>query len=53
MIRDWANSRYIARLAYWSVNRDRPCPGGGVTSDCSVISQTTWQFTSITADFTG
>ncbi|MGX1273469.1 carbohydrate binding domain-containing protein [Streptomyces phaeoluteigriseus] len=52
-IRDWANSRHIARLAYWSVNRDRPCPGGGVTSNCSGISQTTWQFTSITAGFTG
>lgn len=24
-IRDWANSHHIARLAYWAVNRDRPC----------------------------
>ncbi|MEV7072174.1 carbohydrate binding domain-containing protein [Streptomyces sp. NPDC093990] len=52
-IRDWANSRHIARLAYWAVNRDRPCPGGGVVSNCSGISQSTWQFTSITAGFTG
>jgi len=52
-IRDWANSRHIARLAFWSVNRDRPCAGGGVTSNCSGISQNTWQFTSITAGFTG
>ncbi|GLP70768.1 hypothetical protein TUSST3_73880 [Streptomyces sp. TUS-ST3] len=52
-IRDWANSRHIARLAFWSVNRDRPCPGGGVTSNCSGISQSNWQFTSITAGFTG
>jgi hypothetical protein len=52
-IRDWANSHHIARLAFWSVNRDRPCPGGGVVSNCSGISQTTWQFTSITAGFTG
>jgi hypothetical protein len=52
-IRDWANSRHIARLAFWSVNRDRPCPGGGVTSNCSGISQSDWQFTSITAGFTG
>ncbi|MFE1315588.1 carbohydrate binding domain-containing protein [Streptomyces sp. NPDC058755] len=52
-IRDWANSHHIARLAYWSVNRDRPCPGGGVVSNCSGISQSTWQFTSITAGFTG
>ncbi|MFF2379407.1 carbohydrate binding domain-containing protein [Streptomyces sp. NPDC058108] len=52
-IRDWANSHHIARLAYWSVNRDRSCPGGGVVSNCSGISQSTWQFTSITAGFTG
>jgi hypothetical protein len=52
-IRDWANSHHIARLAFWSVNRDRPCPGGGVTSNCSGINQSNWQFTSITAGFTG
>ncbi|KUO10214.1 carbohydrate binding domain-containing protein [Streptomyces sp. DSM 15324] len=52
-IRDWANTHHIARLAYWAVNRDRPCPGGGVVSNCSGISQSTWQFTSITAGFTG
>ncbi|MFF1296676.1 MULTISPECIES: carbohydrate binding domain-containing protein [unclassified Streptomyces] len=52
-IRDWANSHHIARLAFWSVNRDRPCPGGGVVSNCSGISQSNWQFTSITAGFTG
>jgi len=52
-IRDWANSHHIARLAYWSVNRDRPCPGGGVVSNCSGIDQSDWQFTSITAGFTG
>ena len=52
-IRDWANSNHIRRLAYWSVNRDRPCPGGGVVSNCSGISQNNWQFTSITAGFTG
>ncbi|WP_163513493.1 chitinase [Fodinicola acaciae] len=52
-IRDWANSHHLARLAYWAVNRDRPCPGGGVVSNCSGISQSNWQFTSITAGFTG
>ncbi|MGW4026496.1 carbohydrate binding domain-containing protein [Streptomyces sp. NPDC005009] len=36
-IRDWANSHHIGRLAFWSVNRDRP----------------NWEFTSITAGFTG
>jgi hypothetical protein len=52
-IRNWANTNHIARLAFWSVNRDRPCPGGGVVENCSGISQTTWQFTQITAGFTG
>ncbi|MFJ5260293.1 carbohydrate binding domain-containing protein [Streptomyces sp. NPDC088387] len=52
-IRDYANSRHLARLAFWAVNRDRPCPGGGVVSNCSGIAQNNWQFTSITAGFTG
>ncbi|MEW1640552.1 MULTISPECIES: carbohydrate binding domain-containing protein [unclassified Streptomyces] len=52
-IRDWSNTHHIARLAYWAVNRDRPCAGGGVVSNCSGINQSTWQFTSITAGFTG
>ncbi len=51
-IRDWADARHLARLAFWSVNRDRPCPGGGVRSDCSGIDQPTWEYTRITAGFT-
>ncbi|MFG2090379.1 MULTISPECIES: cellulose binding domain-containing protein [unclassified Spirillospora] len=50
-IRDWAASHGLSRLAYWSVNRDRPCPGGGVTSNCSGIDQQEWEFTRITAGF--
>ncbi|MFF7985805.1 carbohydrate binding domain-containing protein [Streptomyces sp. NPDC007901] len=52
-IRDWSNAHHIARLAFWSVNRDRGCAGGGVVSNCSGISQNNWQFTGITAGFTG
>ncbi|MBW8795260.1 MAG: carbohydrate binding domain-containing protein [Streptomyces sp.] len=52
-IRDWGNSHHIARLAFWAANRDRGCAGGGVVSNCSGISQSDWQFTSITAGFTG
>jgi hypothetical protein len=48
-IRDWAKSKGLARLAFWSVNRDRGCPGGGVTSNCSGIAQQDWEFTRITA----
>ncbi|WP_202638795.1 cellulose binding domain-containing protein [Bailinhaonella thermotolerans] len=50
-IRDWAKARGLTRLAYWAVNRDRPCPGGGVTSHCSGIAQADWEFTKITAGF--
>jgi hypothetical protein len=50
-IRDWAKSKGMARLAFWAVNRDRPCPGGGVVSNCSGISQPDWEFTRITAGF--
>ncbi|OLF05342.1 chitinase [Actinophytocola xinjiangensis] len=50
-IRDWAKTRGLARLAYWAVNRDRPCPGGGVVSNCSGIAQPDWEFTRITAGF--
>jgi hypothetical protein len=51
-IKNWAQARHIPRLAFWSVNRDRPCPGGGVQSACSGIAQNNWDFTRITAQFT-
>ncbi|WP_369373488.1 chitinase [Promicromonospora sp. Populi] len=50
-IRDWASSHGLTRFAYWAVNRDRPCPGGGVTSNCSGINQANLEFTRITAGF--
>jgi hypothetical protein len=50
-IRDWASSNGLGRLAFWAVNRDRPCAGGGVQSNCSGIDQPEWEFTRITAGF--
>jgi hypothetical protein len=50
-ITGWAKSNKIARLAFWSVNRDRGCPGGGVQSACSGIAQNDWDFTKVTAGF--
>jgi len=50
-IRDWAESHGLARLAFWSVNRDRGCAGGPLSSDCSSIAQPDWEFTRITAQF--
>ncbi|MDI1462641.1 carbohydrate binding domain-containing protein [Catellatospora sp. KI3] len=52
-IRNWANTNHIARLAFWSVNRDRGCAGGGLQESCSGIAQSDWAFTAITAGFTG
>jgi chitodextrinase len=50
----WANTNHIGLLAFWSVGRDNGgCPGGGVSPTCSSISQSTYQFTSIFAGFTG
>ncbi|TDD44178.1 chitinase [Kribbella antibiotica] len=50
-ITNWAKSNGLSRLAFWSVNRDRGCAGGGVVSNCSGIAQSDWAFTSITAGF--
>jgi chitinase len=50
-ITNYAKSHNFARLAFWAVNRDRPCPGGGLSSECSSIAQDNWKFTSISAGF--
>jgi hypothetical protein len=50
-IRDYARSKGLTRLAFWSVNRDRGCAGGGVQSACSGIAQSDWEFSRITAGF--
>jgi hypothetical protein len=50
-ITTWAKGKGLGRLAFWSVNRDRGCAGGGVVSNCSGIAQPDWEFTRITAGF--
>ncbi|BEL10821.1 hypothetical protein Q0Z83_090120 [Actinoplanes sichuanensis] len=50
-IRDYAKSKNLARFAFWAVNRDRGCAGGGVVSDCSGIAQADWAFTRVSAGF--
>ncbi|MFD9958733.1 chitinase [Amycolatopsis sp. NPDC058986] len=50
-ITNWAKANGLARLSFWAVNRDRPCPGGGVQSTCSGIAQKDWDFTRVTAGF--
>ncbi|MFC4066953.1 chitinase [Actinoplanes subglobosus] len=50
-IRDYAKSKGLARFAFWAVNRDRGCAGGGVVSNCSGIAQADWAFTRVSAGF--
>jgi hypothetical protein len=48
----YAQQHHLARLSFWSVNRDRPCSGS--TSDsCSGIDQAAWDFTKVTAQYRG
>ncbi|KOV91484.1 lectin [Streptomyces sp. NRRL B-3648] len=50
----YAQQHHLARLTFWSVNRDRPCSGAYPNDDtCSGVAQNAWQFTSIFAKYTG
>ena len=50
----FAQANHLARLTFWSVNRDRPCAGGSPVSDsCSGISQQPFAFTALDAQFHG
>ncbi len=48
----YAQQHHLARLTFWSVNRDRPCTGG-VADSCSGIGQAAWDFTRIFAQYRG
>ncbi|POX42693.1 chitinase [Streptomyces sp. Ru73] len=53
-IRAYAQEHHLARLTYWSANRDRPCPGAYPNDDtCSGVDQEPWQFAKIFAGYTG
>jgi len=50
----FATSNGMSRYTYWSVNRDRQCPppnNGGLSSECSSITQAAWDFTAFTVQF--
>ena len=53
-ILSFAQANHLARLTFWSVNRDRPCGGSDTTSDsCSGISQPPLAFTGMVAEYHG
>jgi hypothetical protein len=50
----YAQQHTIARLTFWSLNRDRQCPGGYPNDDtCSGVSQSAYQFTKIIGAYKG
>jgi len=50
----YAQLHTIARLTFWSLNRDRPCPGAYPNDDtCSGVSQAAWDFTRTISAYKG
>ncbi|MFE7860837.1 lectin [Streptomyces sp. NPDC057403] len=48
----YAQQHHLARLTFWSANRDRPCTGGPADS-CSGVGQSDWDYTRVFAQYTG
>ncbi|MDH6216601.1 lectin [Streptomyces pseudovenezuelae] len=48
----YAQQHHLARLTFWSANRDRPCTGGPADS-CSGVSQANWDYTRVFSAYTG
>ncbi len=50
----YATANHLARVTFWMLDRDRSCPSGTAPGNsCSGIAQTPWEFTSLTAGYTG
>lgn len=49
----YAGQHHLSRLTFWSVNRDRPCAGGGASSSCSGVDQQPWDYTKVLAQYGG
>jgi len=53
---DFAKSVGLGRFTFWSVNRDRECPGGATSTTsgtCSSVVQNDWDFTKFDVQFAG
>jgi chitinase len=44
---NFANANGIGRLSFWSIGRDQPCAGGGVSPNCSGLGGGALDFTRI------
>ncbi len=49
----YARQHHLARFTFWSINRDRPCGGGGAGDSCSGVPQQQYDFTKIITQYTG
>ena len=49
----WAHSNGVGRLAFWSIGRDQPCAGGGVSPNCSGLGGAALDFTKAFTGGTG
>ncbi|MFI0775265.1 chitinase [Streptomyces sp. NPDC021212] len=49
----YAKSHHLARVSFWSLNRDRKCGSGTDADACSGINQGTYDFTKALAGYTG
>jgi hypothetical protein len=49
---DFAMSKRVAEIGFWSIDRDQPCPGGAVklSESCSGVLQTPFAFTNTLDD---
>ncbi|WP_367125609.1 chitinase [Streptomyces phytohabitans] len=54
-LKRYAERTGLARLAFWSVNRDRACGGGGYRADdtCSGVRQRPWAYTRALTGYVG
>ncbi|MBO2447573.1 chitinase [Actinomadura barringtoniae] len=49
----YAKQHHIARLTYWSANRDRACGSGSDGDSCSGVSQQPYDFLKVFVQYTG
>jgi len=49
----YTQAHHLARLAFWSVNRDRRCMPGSTADSCSGIAQAPYAFTRTIAGYRG
>jgi hypothetical protein len=49
----YAQQHHIARLTFWSINRDRACGAGTDADSCSGVSQQPYAYTKILVQYTG